>query len=283
MAYTTIAQFIVALNSYATSKGLSANRPISINFKNAATNYETLRVIVSFTEPFGVEAPLNLLWLVADNASPNFNKVLRRNTRTPNNGYQHTWVEVADMNTVYQTQAWDIPIPTNIKERDHVDEVGNPHKTTAEDISALATTGGTMSGPLHLRPAPTAPAQYANTEAVPRSWIDALVTPVRTLANQVKALQTNLNNQFGNLRNRVVILEASMLGVRVKILNVTEPTLVWVFAHNFNKPNIMVEVYNDNSELVIPGTVKVIDPNTVQVEFAEPVTGRLEVTPKAVF
>jgi hypothetical protein len=138
-----------------------------------------------------------------------------------------------------------------------------------------------MTGPLTLRTV-VAPAQYAATEAVPRSWVDALVTPVRVLAQQVKTAQTNLNNQFISLRNRVVLLELWIKGTRVYVHNVTEPELSWTIVHNFNVNNIAVNVYEDDEE-VIPKTVKIVDANTVRVDFAIPSVGRAEVSPKVVF
>lgn len=274
--FATLGEFKTALLAYAVSEGQGPSRPKDFVFNDATTSYENIRVTVAHTEPFGTSMPLNLLWFVQSGADSG--KILRRTLRSPSNGYQHTWEEVTTIEGVWIAQNWDTTPPANLYERDHVDTVGNPHHTTAADVHALSLGGGTMEGPIYTRTI----AEPEQTEAVPRSWVEAFVAPVRTLAQGIKTLQTNLNNQFINLRNRVVVLEGRQGAVRVLVAPVAELQTIDV-THNFNRANVLVEVFDSDGELVIPATIKVLSNNAVRVVFAVPFTGRVEVSPKAVF
>lgn len=274
--FATLSEFKSALLSYATAEGQGPSRPKDFVFNEAATGYDNVRITVAHSEPYATTMPLNLIWFVQSGADSG--KLLRRTLRSPSGGYQHTWEEVTTIEGLWVTQNWDTAPPTNLYERDHVDTVGNPHHTTAADVGALSIGGGTMEGPLHTRIV----AVYELTEAVPRSWIEALVNPVRALAQSTRALQTNLNSQFINLRNRVVVLEGRQGAVRVLVSPFIDSTSINV-VHNFNRPNVLVEIYNDDNEMVIPAKIKVLSSNEIRVEFAEPVVGRIEVSPKAVF
>lgn len=275
-AYTTIEELKTALVNYANNKGVSATRPVILVINDSVTQYKPIRFVVAHTEPHATAMPVNLMWYVLDPVSPNFGKLLRRVSRSPANGYTHTWVELTVVDNVWAEQSWDTAIPADQAFIDHINQVGNAHGLTPADLNALSTDGGILVGALIPRTPPTGQ-QYANNEVVPRSWIDALVNPIRTLAQGTKALQTNLNSQFINLRNRVVVLEAAILGSRVFAQTITEPADVWIITHNFNKPNVFVTVYNEDNEEVMPGTVKLVNNNTVRIDFAKPVIGRVEI------
>lgn len=287
MFFQSLADFKSALLAYAAADGQGVSRPVDYVIKSDQTNYEKIRVYVAHSEPYGAVTPLNLLWLVSAPATPNSGKLLRRTLRTPNNGYQHTWEEVTTLEGAFTAQVWDTTQPTNLEERDHTHSVGNVHHMTANDVGALPASGGTMTGALNLR-TPTSPDTYAPSEAVPRSFIstmiEAVVLPVRLLAQGTKSFQTNLNNQFINLRNRVIVLEQRQGAVRVLVHPVDSPGTPSVeVTHNFNRANVLVEVFNIDNEKVMPATIKPISPNVVQVHFADNFIGRIEVSPKAVF
>ena len=47
--------------------------------------------------------------------------------------------------------------------------------------------------------------------------------------------------------------------------------------HNFNTKNVLVQVYNNNDEVIIPSTISTPTVNTVRVTFPETVSGRVVV------
>lgn len=277
MTYASLADLITALNAFALKKGFSPTKPlVSVVIQESYTSNKPVQIVISITEPWGMETPMNLLWLVADDQSPNYNKMLRRSNRTPSNGYTHTWSQVTDIANVWSEQAWDTAIPPTINTTNHVETFGNPHGTTAEDTGAIPLTGGQMTGPLRLR-VPSVGTDYAPEEAVTRKWVDAILLPVRALAAQNNTFVKNLNSQFLNLRNRVVILEAAILGARVYVYTEDEPSAEWIVQHAMNKPNVHVTVYNEENEQVIPGRVQILDNNSLRITFAKPYIGRAEV------
>ncbi len=59
--------------------------------------------------------------------------------------------------------------------------------------------------------------------------------------------------------------------------NFTNETIITV-NHNLDTPSPFVQVYDDNSEQLIPELIKIINNNTVRVEFPEPQSGQVIVT-----
>ena len=48
-----------------------------------------------------------------------------------------------------------------------------------------------------------------------------------------------------------------------------EPSNVWVIEHNRETMNLQVQVFDPNNEMVIPSRIKIVDSNTVQIEFGD--------------
>ena len=57
----------------------------------------------------------------------------------------------------------------------------------------------------------------------------------------------------------------------------TVPAAQWVVSHPLNTAQVSVTVYDDDTRVVIPAEIQVTGPNTVLVDFAEPVTGKVVV------
>jgi len=279
--YSTVSDLVTGLMTYANKRGLTSANPVTITLQDSVTSYQPIRFIVATAEPYTAVMPLDLMWLVTDSSSPNFNKVLRRVNRTPSNGYNQTWVEMTVLSAVWIAQTWDTAIPSDQYARDHVATAGNPHNTTAADVGALDLTGGSMTGALTPRPTPVG--DYLSTEVVPRSWIDTALNAVRSLTTTVKTLQTNLNTQFVNLRTRVQVLESEIIGLRVLVYTPTAASDTWNITHTFNKSNVLVEVFDTNNMKVIPASIQIIDAANVQIIFAIPFLGRAEISPKVIF
>ena len=75
---TQLESYASALMSLATIQGLSSTNPVM--YKVVTGSDKT--ILVSYSEPVGLVLPLNVLWLVADPASTNYSKVLRRTSKT---------------------------------------------------------------------------------------------------------------------------------------------------------------------------------------------------------
>jgi hypothetical protein len=278
MSYANLQELKDSLLVVAQSRGLSNTDPVNLLYKNEDTAFEPIRFIVSYNEPYNDVAPLTVLWLVANPVSPNYLKLFRRTVRTPSSGYNHTWGELADLSTVWNTQIWDTPEPSDIETQEHSDTVGNPHNTTAKQVGALGQEGGDLYGPLTLRDLDVAPDDYADDEAVPRSWLDGALNAVKSVNTSIQQAFTNIFAQIDNLRGRVEILELSLLGLRGHIFNKPVAAAVWNVNHNMNNSNIMISVY-ENDQVVLPAMVEIIDGDNVKIAFAEPVSGKAEIVP----
>lgn len=51
-------------------------------------------------------------------------------------------------------------------------------------------------------------------------------------------------------------------------------SMVWTITHNRNTERIQATIWDDTNEMVWSDTVKIIDPNVVQIKFNTPLTGR---------
>jgi len=62
-------------------------------------------------------------------------------------------------------------------------------------------------------------------------------------------------------------------GVKSYVCTVSAPSTQWTCNHNFGDLNVVVQVFDPNGSLVLPRGVKRLDPNNVQVNFANPTVG----------
>lgn len=278
MSFASLTELKDKLESIALSKGLSSSKPIVITYNNADTNYEPVRIVVSHAEPYIADTPLNILWLVQDNANPDYGKMLKRQSRSSGGGYNHTWSEVTSLDNVFVAQVWDFPEPEHQELYDHATTIGNPHRTEAKDIpGVLSAPGGILDQPL----APRALAdgeEYDPTEIVPRSWIETALYQVRSVNEHIQQFFNNINSQIDNLRTRVEVLEQSLLGLRGFIYRAATAASVWNINHNMDNTDVVVQVF-ENNEVVWPAKIAVVDNNNVQVDFAVPVAGHAQVLP----
>lgn len=282
MSFSTLQEFKDTLLNIALGKGLSPSKPIIISYNNADTNYEHVRFVVAVTEPHDLILPLNTVWLVRT-AGSNFNKLMRRSSRIPRGIYKNTWNEVTVIENMFSSQIWDTPVSEHQELYDHLHTVGNPHLTPTSEGGGTGGTpgigfdGGTLTGALFTRTL-NSEEEYAAGEVVPRSWIDSALQRVFAVTEHIVQAFANINSQIDNLRTRVEILEASLLGVRGFLYSATEASQVWNIQHNLNNIDVMVNVY-EGSEVVLPATIAVMDANNVRIDFAVPVAGRAELVP----
>jgi hypothetical protein len=82
---------IEKLLKVANLRGLDKLNPIPIKLSKSGKTYI---IVVALTEPSYVTIPLNALWLVADEDSPDHRKVLRRVSQDSFGNYRDMWVEV---------------------------------------------------------------------------------------------------------------------------------------------------------------------------------------------
>jgi hypothetical protein len=56
-------------------------------------------------------------------------------------------------------------------------------------------------------------------------------------------------------------------------LIVTVPSITWVFPHNLNSPNPVIQIYDDNHQMVQPDSISITNNNTVTITFAQAISG----------
>lgn len=263
---------IARLVAAAQARGLSQAAPILLSTDGGVAK-QRVNIIVSYSEPVTVVAPLDLLWI-----NPTSNTTLRRVSRANSQAYTHTWTDATESN-FWTPQIWDEPKPSDQPYQELNRNVGNPFFLETSDINAVNQDGGTMTGPLGLRVGATIDV-YADNEAVPK-------TLVKKLTDTAQAVAASVNQQLASIRTQLTALRTRMTGAenRIKVLEDTptgpggstptkkfeqeEPALEWFIEHNLNSVSIVAQVYLATGEFVMPEKMEPVDVNTFRVTFAE--------------
>jgi len=57
----------------------------------------------------------------------------------------------------------------------------------------------------------------------------------------------------------------------------TTATTTWIVPHNAETTNVIVQIYDTSSNLIIPDRVHIIDINTLEIEFGSAMDGRAHI------
>lgn len=87
---TTLVEFVQQSLSLADLRNLSVENPVVIRV-NAPASIEEFQIVVAYKEPSFSILPYNVTWIVADPASANYKRAMRRVTSLPFAGYRNTW------------------------------------------------------------------------------------------------------------------------------------------------------------------------------------------------
>jgi len=87
---TTLVEFVEQSLSLADLRNLSVENPIVLRV-NAPASLEEFQIVVAHKEPSFSILPYNVTWIVADSASANYKRAMRRVTSLPFAGYRNTW------------------------------------------------------------------------------------------------------------------------------------------------------------------------------------------------
>jgi len=279
MSFSTMQELKDELSAIASSRGHTSTEPTSIVYNNANTAGRPVQFIVSDEEPYALPAPLNTIWYVTGTISGLSGFVMRRTSRASASGLQNTWESIADATSLFDAQIWDIPKPAYQGALDHANTVGNAHLASTEDLSAVNTSGDKMEGMLEPRTLPEGE-EFDSKEVVPRSWIEAMLAPIRAANSGIMQSFGNTYNQIRNIRDRVQVLENVVPSSSSEgfVYRAVEASASWSISHNMDNSELLIQVY-EGAEMVWPASITVADANTVLIEFAEPVAGRADLLP----
>lgn len=263
---------IARLVAAAEARGLGQSAPILLSTDGGVAK-QRVNIIVSYSEPVSVVAPLDLLWV-----DPSSMTTLRRVSRANSQTHTHTWTEATEDN-FWTPQIWDEPKPTDQPYQELNRNVGNPFFLETSDINAVNTAGGLMTGPLGLR-VTTSIDDYANNEALPKTLVKKLTDAAQSVAASVyqqmasvKAQITAVRTRVTNTEARIKVLEDAPTGpggsVPQKKYTQEEAALEWRVEHNLGTKAIIAQVYLATGEFVMPEVMEPLDENTYRILFAK--------------
>lgn len=263
---------IARLVAAAEARGLGQSAPILLSTDGGVAN-QRVNIIVSYSEPVSVVAPLDLLWI-----NPSDLSTLRRVSRAMSQDYTHTWAAATEQN-FWTPQIWDEPKPSDQPFQELNHNVGNPFFLETSDIDAVNVAGGLMTGPLGLR-VDTSVDNYADNEALPKTVVKKLTDAAQSVAASVYQQMASVRAQITAVRNRVTNTEA-----RIKVLEDTptgpggsipskkfsqeDAELEWRIEHNLGTKSILAQVYLATGEFVMPEIMEALDENTYRITFAK--------------
>lgn len=282
---------IARLVAAATARGLSQTAPILLSTDGGVAE-QRVNIIVSYTEPTNVVAPLDLLWI-----NPTSLTTLRRVSRANSQAYTHTWTDATESN-FWTPQIWDEPMPSDQSFRELNRNVGNPFFLETSDIDAVnQTTGGTMLGPLKIR-VDASIDNYADQEAIPKTLVKKLTDAAQAVAASVYQQMASIKSQITSIRNRVTAAEKTIVihtdglldhDARIKTLEEADPSnpgtpgtglpnkiftqeeaaLEWAIEHKLGTEAVIVQIYLTSGEFVMPDVMEPVDEDNYRVTFAE--------------
>lgn len=201
MPTPTLSEFVIRAMALADYRNLAQENPIPVLIP--LLNGENLIVVVSVMEPNNVTLPFNVSWIVADPASADYKRVLRRTTLDKSNKYRNTWQELTTYeDLIAESQFWDFSAGFNLGEVE-VPQLGAAtidvrglmklNREYTPDANAPVVVGGNdprMSDrrtPLpHTHP--KAPITMARGASGVNAWTARLSTTNSPLAGQILAV-----------------------------------------------------------------------------------------------
>lgn len=99
-------QLIDALERVSNIRNLRPNNPIVMRISHP-TNATVHVISCSLTEPYTQLLPLNVTWFDFDPLSPNYRRALRRSSKTPRDGFNHSWDVIETYDEVFVVQEYD--------------------------------------------------------------------------------------------------------------------------------------------------------------------------------
>lgn len=277
-------QLISDCLSIATERGVATGTPVVIALNTGESSSVKTRVVVAYDEPTQI-LPLNVTWIVADPVDADYQKAFKRASKTPNNGFNNTWVELSLYSEVFTPGQYydgtDLPkVESTLDEmEDHITDPNNPHE------GAVSKSGDTLLGPLIARTLGQGDS-YASDELIPKSELASLA-----MWANVVGLYGGLNNRvsynnyligllgqtdsshstsIADLVARIDALESAPApSVESQTLVVSEANKVdtWIIEHNWGTRSVIVQVFDGEDEVMLPAEVKPIDDNHIQISF----------------
>lgn len=69
----------------------------------------------------------------------------------------------------------------------------------------------------------------------------------------------------------------SAYGIKKAVLAVAVASDEWIVAHNLGSENVIVQCFDETKSVIIPGSIQIIDDDTVKVSFSTPQEGTVRV------
>lgn len=248
-------KFIDQLISIADVRNLSPNNPIKLNLAHPNTSVETI-VVVSYEEPFGYPLPYNVTWINADSNSIFYKTALKRTSKNPSEGFNHSWQKLDNYMDVFEPEQYydDQEDPDSTAEllENHIQAKDNPHDVTVEQIGAINKRGDSMEGPLILPNSPTLEKEATNKKYVDRiisdvtSFLGTLQSTVANNATQIQSNKTSINNNHTTILSNLAGIQQNIVKIQQN-LNAIQINKDSVENNTVNIQNILSSI-NDINE-----------------------------------
>lgn len=148
---------------------------------------------------------------------------------------------------------------------------GIPNTTPPPTGNPILSGGGQMSGPLYLRSKIREP-----NEAVPKDYVDKAYARLQEQVNEVSRIAAAASST--STQSAQTIAQANLELKEVKKFKVAKVSKTiaakeWTVVHGAASRSLFVQIFDATGEMIMADTIRIIDENTVKMEFAVAVSG----------
>ena len=293
-------EFINQCYSIALSNGLSEDLPVVIEYGNDEDF--PIKIVVSNTEPVDLTLPLNVIWIVSNDANvDDYFSALIRSSKDLSSNYDHTWSKasaLADITSL--SQYYEGNDRFRVGALQAVNNLRDENEPFPDRYLRL-DSNGVLQGSLTVRELSNSQG-YGLTEAIPRrTLVDALNSQTQGFYTILMGMNTRLNaaeQKIANHESRIIDLElgggggnsgGQLDGARYYVHVQNELESEWIINHQLDTKNIIVQVWrNDEIDPALPEQATlseviteekiVFSKDFILVRFSIPMTGRVVIS-----
>jgi hypothetical protein len=283
-----------------TTLGITGSNTVVLSV--GASDNESVNIYVSYIEPNLAELPLNFMWLVADQNSGNYRKLLKRVSRISTPPFNNTYIELSTRQEVLTNyMQYDQASLIRSALINHVVSTGNSHNATPTQLSSVNVGGDQMVGQLlaraNWRTVPLVPTEFIPNQRLidaQNAQTNGFYTIIMQLNSRVSKVEEELRNlklgRIKELEDRVTLIEETGNGsIDIGIvprtyvhIQETEQS-IWTINHRLGNTDLIVQYWvaqldGDGKtvyEVAVAESITLLDGEFLVVEHNMPVKGKV--------
>jgi hypothetical protein len=254
--------FIDRCLSISVDMDIGLDKPVVISVSTDELESNT-RVVLSFTEPYGLKLPLNVVWIVSDPNHLDFRKILKRESKNASNNSVHSWVEVTSLSDVFE--------PAQFWSQEDLSYMESSISDMLDHLILKADTDVHGSSAFTIKEIRRIQSSFGSAYSNLNQTVVYNDARIRDLESRNSKILEDLASSI----QRVEKLEKSVSGSGKSYTHVAvEASRNWNIKHNLKSKNLICQIYEGVRDSVLPSSIEFISINSCLITFAVPQAGR---------